>query len=112
MLDLLNIVTTHLADPRITSRKRQFCDARTIFSEIARKEGLSYQEIADILGKHRTTVYSYERLCNPKNLGKNYEIYEKILNEIRNTNSPDREAKDGQVRLLEEAPLRDPLLAV
>jgi chromosomal replication initiation ATPase DnaA len=80
-MNLLNLITTHLADPRIKSRKRQFCDARTIFSAIARKQSLSYQEIADMLGKHRTTIYDYERLCNPKNLGKNYEVYEKILNE-------------------------------
>lgn len=82
MPDLLHLVTPHLADPRNKSRKRKFCDARTIFSTLARKSGLSYQEIADILGKHRTTVYSYERICDPKNLGKNYEIYLKLLNEI------------------------------
>ena len=82
MPDLLHLVTPHLADPRNKSRKRKFCDARTIFSALARKSGLSYQEIADILGKHRTTVYAYERICNAKNLGKNYEVYQKILNEI------------------------------
>lgn len=112
MPDLIHLVATHLADPRNKSRKRPACDARTIFSAVARKIGLSYQEIADMLGKHRTTVYAYERLCEPKNLGKNYEIYLKLLNEIRNTDSPDREAKDGEVRLMDEAPLRDPLLAV
>lgn len=81
MPDILHLVTSHLADPRIKPRKRPFCDARTIFSAIARRSGLSYQEIADMLGKHRTTVYAYERLCNPKNLGKDYEVYLKLINE-------------------------------
>lgn len=81
MSNLIHLVTTYLADPRIKSRKRPFCDARTIFSAIARRSGLSYQEIADMLGKHRTTVYAYERLCDPRNLGKTYEIYLKLLNE-------------------------------
>ncbi len=70
-MTILHLITTHLADPRNKSRKRPFCDARTIFSAIARKQSLSYQEIADIIGRHRTTIYAYERLCNPKNLGKN-----------------------------------------
>jgi hypothetical protein len=80
-MSLLHLVTTHLADPRNNCRKRPFCDARTIFSALARKKGLSYQEIADIIGKHRTTIYAYVQICNPKNLGKTYEIYLKLLNE-------------------------------
>ena len=81
-MNLLHLVTTHLADPRNKSRKRQFCDARTIFSALARKAGMSYEEVAKAIGKDRTTIYDYERGCNAKNLGKNYEVYEKILNEI------------------------------
>jgi len=78
---MLELVTTHIADPRIPSRKRQFCDARTIFTGLARRNGWSYSEIAEAIGKDRTTIYDYERICNAKNLGKNYEIYLKLLND-------------------------------
>ncbi len=80
-MNLLHLVTTHLADPRNKSRKRLFCDARTIFSALARKNGMGYGEIAKAIGKDRTTIYDYERGCNAKNLGKTYEIYLKLLNE-------------------------------
>ncbi len=94
---MLDLITTHIADPRTPSRKRRFCDARTIFTGLARRSGWSYSEIAEAIGKDRTTTYHYERGCNPKNLGENYEIYLKLLNEVRNSYNTDREAKDGKV---------------
>jgi ribosome-binding protein aMBF1 (putative translation factor) len=81
MPDSLQLITTHLADPRNKSRKRLFCDARIVFTAIARKSGWSYSEVAEAIGKSRATIYHYEKICNAKNLGKTYEIYLKLLNE-------------------------------
>lgn len=59
---------------------------------------MSYEEVAKAIGKNRTTIYDYERICNPKNLGKTYEIYLKLLNEIRNQDSVlNGQAKDDEV---------------
>ena len=110
--DLLKKITLELADPRNRSREERFTKARIVFAGLARANGFSHQEIADAIGKDRATIYHYERCCNEKNLGKEFALVQKIFDEIRNTDSPNREAKDGEIGRLEETPSSAQVLGV
>jgi hypothetical protein len=81
---ILQSVKSHLSDPSSKGNHRPTVDARIVLTGVARDLGHGYSEIAKAVGRDRSTVYYYEKNCNPAILGEKFDLVKIIFDEVRN----------------------------